>query len=330
LTDLERVAEVSERLLHEVGRAIVGKREALELVLLGLLADGHVLLEDFPGLAKTLIARSFAQVTRLTFTRIQFTPDLLPSDVTGSSIYNQRSGDFEFRPGPIFTNLLLGDEINRAPPKTQSALLEAMQERQVTVEGETHALERPFLVVATQNPIEYEGTYPLPEAQLDRFLLRARVGYPERDDEWRVLEQRLERAQDEIELEPVVDRETLLELQRAVERVHVAESIGYYIVDLVAATRSTPRVQVGASPRGGLALLKLSRCRAAVHGRDFVTPEDVKAVAVPALAHRLILKPELWVQRISADDVVRETLDAVPTPPAEDLALAQDRSARDT
>ena len=330
MTDLERVAEVSERLLDEVGRAIVGKREALELVLLGLLADGHVLLEDFPGLAKTLIARSFAQVTRLTFTRIQFTPDLLPSDVTGSSIYNQRSGDFEFRPGPIFTNLLLGDEINRAPPKTQSALLEAMQERQVTVEGETHALERPFLVVATQNPIEYEGTYPLPEAQLDRFLLRARVGYPERDDEWRVLEQRLERAQDEIELEPVVDRETLLELQRAVERVHVAESIGYYIVDLVAATRSTPRVQVGASPRGGLALLKLSRCRAAVHGRDFVTPEDVKAVAVPALAHRLILKPELWVQRISADDVVRETLDAVPTPPAEDLALAQDRSARDT
>ena len=330
MTDLERVAEVSERLLDEVGRAIVGKREALELVLLGLLADGHVLLEDFPGLAKTLIARSFAQVTRLTFTRIQFTPDLLPSDVTGSSIYNQRSGDFEFRPGPIFTNLLLGDEINRAPPKTQSALLEAMQERQVTVEGETHALERPFLVVATQNPIEYEGTYPLPEAQLDRFLLRARVGYPERDDEWRVLEQRLERAQDEIELEPVVDRETLLELQRAVERVHVAESIGYYIVDLVAATRSTPRVQVGASPRGALALLKLSRCRAAVHGRDFVTPEDVKAVAVPALAHRLILKPELWVQRISADDVVRETLDAVPTPPAEDLALARDRSARDT
>src|SRR2546426_12641096 len=319
-----------DRIIEEVERAVIGKRDALELVLLGFLADGHVLIEDFPGLAKTLIARSFAQVFDMEFARIQFTPDLMPSDVTGSSVYNQRTGDFEFRPGPIFTNLLLGDEINRAPPKTQSALLEAMQERQVTVEGETHALERPFLVVATQNPIEYEGTYPLPEAQLDRFLLRARVGYPERDDEWRVLEQRLERAQDEIELEPVVDRETLLELQRAVEQVHVAESIGYYIVDLVAATRSTPRVQVGASPRGGLAVLKLSRCRAAVHGRDFVTPEDVKAVAVPALAHRLILKPELWVQRISADDVVRETLDAVPTPPAEDLALAQDRTARDT
>jgi MoxR-like ATPase len=319
LSDVERVAEVSERVLDEVGRAIVGKREALELVLLGFLADGHVLLEDFPGLAKTLIARSFAQVTQLTFTRIQFTPDLLPSDVTGSSIYNQRRGDFEFRPGPIFTNLLLGDEINRAPPKTQSALLEAMQERQVTVEGATHALQRPFLVVATQNPIEYEGTYPLPEAQLDRFLLRARVGYPARDDEWAVLERRLERAQDEIELEPVADRGTLLDLQRAVEQVHVAESIGYYIVDLVASTRATPRVQVGASPRGALALLKLSRCRAAVQGRDFVTPEDVKAVAVPALAHRLILKPELWVQRINAEDVVREVLDTVPTPPAEDL-----------
>jgi MoxR-like ATPase len=319
LSDLEHVAEVSERVLDEIGRAIVGKREALELVLLGLLADGHVLLEDFPGLAKTLIARSFAQVTQLTFARIQFTPDLLPSDVTGSSIYNQRTGDFEFRPGPIFTNLLLGDEINRAPPKTQSALLEAMQERQVTVEGATHLLERPFLVVATQNPIEYEGTYPLPEAQLDRFLLRARVGYPAREDEWGMLERRLERAQDEIELGPVTDRGTLLDLQRAVEQVHVAESIGHYIVDLVDSTRTTPRVQVGASPRGALALLKLSRCRAAVQGRDFVTPEDVKAVSVPALAHRLILRPELWVQRISAEDVVREVLDTVPTPPAEDL-----------
>src|SRR2546428_188703 len=308
-----------DRVIEEVERAVVGKREALELVLLGFLADGHVLVEDFPGLGKTLIARSFAQVFAMDFGRVQFTPDLMPSDVTGSSVFNQRTGDFEFRPGPIFTNLLLGDEINRARPKTQSALLEAMQERQVTVEGETHALERPFLVVATQNPIEYEGTYPLPEAQLDRFLLRARIGYPERDDEWRVLEQRLERAQDEIELEPVVDRETLLELQRAVEQVHVAESIGYYIVDLVAATRSTPRVQVGASPRGALALLKLSRCRAAVQGRDFVTPDDVKAVAVPALSHRLMLRPELWVQRVRPEDVVRESLETVPTPAAEDL-----------
>jgi MoxR-like ATPase len=289
-------------------------------VLLGFLADGHVLIEDFPGLAKTLIARSFAQAFDMKFTRIQFTPDLMPSDVTGSSIYNQRSGDFEFRPGPIFTNLLLGDEINRAPPKTQAALLEAMQERQVTIEGHTNALERPFLVVATQNPIEYEGTYPLPEAQLDRFLLRLRVGYPGRDDEWALLEQRLERAADEIELTSVTDRNGLIEMQQALEQVHVSPAVGYYIVDLVAATRASQRAQVGASPRGALALLKLSRAKAVLDGRDFVTPEDVKAVAVPALAHRLMLKPELWVQRVRPEDVVQEVLDTVPTPAAEDLA----------
>ena len=316
----ERVAEVADAILTEVERAVVGKRDVLELVLLGLLADGHVLLEDYPGLAKTLAARSFAQVTEMTFTRVQFTPDLLPADVTGGSIYDQRSGDFQFRPGPIFTNLLLGDEINRAPPKTQAALLEAMQERQVTSEGVTRPLEPPFLVIATQNPIEYEGTYPLPEAQLDRFLLRVRFGYPEPDDEWRMLERRLERGSDEVRLSPVVDRAMLLELQHAMESVHVAESIGRYIVEIVGATRQSPRVQVGASPRGALALLKLSRCRAAVRGRDFVTPEDVKAVASPALAHRLMLKPELWVQRVRAEDVVAETLETVPTPRAEDLA----------
>jgi len=316
---LDRVAAVSERVLDEVERAIVGKREALELILIALLADGHVLLEDYPGLAKTLIARSFAQVTDLRFTRIQFTPDLMPSDVTGSSIFNQRSGDFEFRSGPIFTNLLLGDEINRAPPKTQAALLEAMQERQVTIEGTSYPLERPFLVIATQNPIEYEGTYPLPEAQLDRFILRTSIGYPSRDHEWEMLERRVERQRDEIDLERVVDRETLLELQRAAETVYVAQSLGYYMVDLVAATRESPRVQVGASPRGTLALLKLSRCKAAVEGRDFVTPDDVKTVAVPALTHRVMLRPELWVQRVSSDDVVRQAIETVPTPPAEDV-----------
>jgi len=289
-------------------------------VLLGFLADGHVLIEDFPGLAKTLIARSFAQAFDMTFARIQFTPDLMPSDVTGSSIFNQRTGDFEFRPGPIFTNLLLGDEINRAPPKTQAALLEAMQERQVTIEGRTNELERPFLVIATQNPIEYEGTYPLPEAQLDRFLLRLRVGYPDRDAEWAVLEQRVERAADEIELSPVTDRNGLLEMQQALERVHVSQPVGYYMVDLVAATRASQRAQVGASPRGALALLKLSRAKALLDGRDFVTPEDVKGVAVHALSHRLMLKPELWVQRVRPEDVVREVLDTVPTPAAEDLA----------
>jgi MoxR-like ATPase len=276
-----------------------------------------VLIEDFPGLAKTLTARAFAQVTSIGFTRIQFTPDLMPSDVTGSSIYNQRDADFEFRPGPIFTNLLLADEINRAPPKTQAALLEAMQERQVTIEGMTHQLAPPFLVLATQNPIEYEGTYPLPEAQLDRFMLRVGVGYPQREDEWEVLERRLERATDEVELEPVVGRDELLEMQRAVEQVHVERSVGLYMVDLVAATRDAPGIQVGASPRGSLALLKLSRCRAALAGRDFVIPEDVKAVAVPALAHRLSLRPELWVQRLRPEDLVLELLDRVPTPKAE-------------
>ena len=327
MSELETTAERCERLLAEVERAVVGKRQALELVLLGLLADGHVLIEDYPGLAKTLIARSFAQVTGMEFSRVQFTPDLMPSDVTGSSIYNQRSSDFEFRPGPIFTNLLLADEINRAPPKTQAALLEAMQERQVTIEGKTHPLARPFVVLATQNPIEYEGTYPLPEAQLDRFLLRMSVGYPSRDDEWQVLAQRADRRADEIELRPVVDRDTLIAMQGAIEDVHVSEAVGLYMVDVVAATRNASSIQVGASPRGSLALLKLSRCRAALHGRDFVTPEDVKAVAVPALAHRLTLRPELWVQRVSAEDVVRERLDTVPTPAAEDL---EPRAARDT
>jgi MoxR-like ATPase len=314
------VAERCESILAEVERAIVGKREALELVLIGFLADGHVLLEDFPGLAKTLMARSFAQVCDMEFSRIQFTPDLMPSDVTGSAIFNQRAGDFEFRPGPIFTNLLLGDEINRAPPKTQAALLEAMQERQVTIEGETRALGPPFLVIATQNPIEYEGTYPLPEAQLDRFLLRLGVGYPGREDEWQLLDRRLDRATDEIELNRTVDRAALLELQAAIEGIHVSEPVGYYMVDVVAATRASVRVQVGASPRGTLALLKASRARAALEGRDFVTPDDVKAVAVPALAHRLMLRPELWVQRVRPDDVVREALATVPTPAAEDVA----------
>ena len=309
------VGRLAGRVLDEVERAVVGKRDALELVLLGLLADGHVLLDDFPGLAKTLIARSFAQVVSLRFARVQFTPDLMPSDVTGSSIYNQRLGDFEFRPGPVFTNLLLGDEINRSPPKTQAALLEAMQERQVTIDGVTRPLERPFLVVATQNPIEYEGTYPLPEAQLDRFLMRIGIGYPDRTAELELLARRLDRGRDEVELETVVDRDELLAMQRAVERVHANEGILAYAVDLVTATRESPQVQVGASPRGTLALLKLSRAKAALEGRDFVTPDDVKLVAVPALAHRITLRPELWIQGVQTDDVVRDCLDSCPAPP---------------
>jgi MoxR-like ATPase len=317
--ELAELRDRASRVLDEIERAIVGKRDALELILLAILCDGHVLLEDYPGLAKTLIARSFAQTTSLEFARIQFTPDLMPSDVTGSSIFDQRSADFRFLPGPIFTNLLLADEINRAPPKTQAALLEAMQERQVTTEGETRPLPAPFVVLATQNPIEYEGTYPLPEAQLDRFLMRVGVGYPSREHEIEMLARRLERGEDELALDIVVDAATLVAMQRALEHVHVSEAIEGYIVDLVAATRASARLAVGASPRGSLALLKLSRAKAAVAGRDFVVPEDVKAIAVPALAHRLTLRPELWVQRVRGEDVVAEGLESVPTPPAEDV-----------
>ena len=320
--EIPDLRERAGRVLDEVERAIVGKRDALELILLALLCDGHVLLEDYPGLAKTLIARSFAQATSLEFSRIQFTPDLMPSDVTGSSIFDQRTTEFTFLPGPIFANLLLADEINRAPPKTQAALLEAMQERQVTTEGKTRPLPRPFVVLATQNPIEYEGTYPLPEAQLDRFLMRVGVGYPSREHEIEMLARRLGRGEDDIELDTVVDTATLVEMQRALEQVHVSESIEGYIVDLVAATRSSRRLAVGASPRGSLALLKLSRAKAAVAGRDFVVPEDVKAIAIPALAHRLTLRPELWVQRVRGEDIVAEALESVPTPPAEDVLEA--------
>jgi MoxR-like ATPase len=302
--ELGEVRDRGGAILDEVERAIVGKRETLELILIGALADGHILLEDYPGLAKTLIARSLAQATSLDFSRIQFTPDLMPSDVTGSSVFDQRSTEFTFIPGPIFTNLLLADEINRAPPKTQAALLEAMQERQVTSEGDTRPLDQPFLVLATQNPIEYEGTYPLPEAQLDRFLLRIGVGYPTREHEIEMLSRRIERGDDEVQLSPIVDTATFVEMQRALEQVYVAGAIEGYIVDLVAATRASKRLAVGASPRGSLALLKLSRAKAALDGRDFVVPEDVKAVAVPALAHRLMLRPELWVQRVRGEDVV--------------------------
>jgi MoxR-like ATPase len=320
--DLQEVRDRGGAVLDEIERAIVGKRAALELILAAVLCDGHVLLEDYPGLAKTLTARSFAQATSLQFSRIQFTPDLMPSDVTGSSVFDQRTAEFTFLPGPIFTNLLLADEINRAPPKTQAALLEAMQEQQVTTEGKTRPLEAPFIVLATQNPIEYEGTYPLPEAQLDRFLIRIGIGYPSREHELEMLARRLERGDDELELHPVVDAPTLVAMQHALEQVHVSDSISGYIVDLVTTTRSSKRLAVGASPRGSLALLKLSRAKAALDGRDFVVPEDVKAIAIPALAHRLTLRPELWVQRVRGEDVVAEALATVPTPPAEDSLRA--------
>jgi MoxR-like ATPase len=320
---IEEIAERARQILDEVERAVIGKRDVLELVLVAMLCDGHVLIDDLPGLAKTLAARSFARVTGLEFQRIQFTPDLMPSDVTGASIYNQKTAEFLFREGPVFTNLLLADEINRAPAKTQSALLEAMQERQVTTEGTTRQLPRPFLVIATQNPIEYEGTYPLPEAQLDRFLVRLQVGYPSPADEEAILKARLDRAVEDVRLEPIMDATTLSAMQAGIEQVHVADSVTRYVVALVEATRVSPRLQVGASPRGSLALLKLSRARAAMDRRDYVVPDDVKWAAVPALAHRLILRPELWVQRLRAEAVVEECLASVAAPSAEEAAPAR-------
>ena len=313
---LPEVSAQAGRILDEVQRAVVGKRDSLVLVLSGILAGGHVLIEDLPGLGKTLAARSFAQTLGLTFTRAQFTPDLLPADLTGSFIYDQRIAEFEFRPGPLFTGLLLADEINRTPPKTQAALLEAMQERQVTVEGQTFPLAPPFHVIATANPVEYEGTYPLPEAQLDRFLMRVSFGYPTRDQEWDVLGRRLARQQEEQTLAPVTDSAGLLAMQAAIETVTVEESVGRYCVALAAGTREHPQVLMGSSPRGALALMLTARAYAVVSGRDYVIPEDVKAVAPSVLAHRVTVKPELWMSDVSGASVVRSVLAQVETPGA--------------
>jgi MoxR-like ATPase len=308
------VQELATAVADAVEQAIIGKREAVEMVLFALLADGHVLIEDLPGLGKTLLARSFAQVCAMDFARIQFTPDLIPSDITGASIYDRSSGSFTFERGPIFTNILLADEINRAPGKTQAALLEAMEERQVTLENTTRQLEAPFLVLATQNPIEYEGTYPLPEAQLDRFLVRIAIGYPSEDAERDILLERSRRRRERIELEPICDQQALRAMQAAIEEVHVAPPLAEYAVAIARATRDSPQLAVGASPRGSLALMKLARARAAYLGRDFVTPDDIKAVSIPALAHRLTLAPELWVQRIDPAEAVRAAVASVPVP----------------
>jgi len=311
---LTEVSRLARALMAELGKAVVGKREFLELLVVGVLADGHILLEDLPGLAKTLTAKTLATALGLAFKRIQFTPDLLPSDVTGTHIFNPRDAAFELRKGPVFTQLLLGDEINRAPPKTQAALLEAMQEGQVTLEGERLALPKPFLVIATQNPIEFEGTFPLPEAQVDRFLMRLSIGYPSPEAEAEMLRQRRTRGQDDVSVAAVTDASTLLAARGALEQVHVEADLERYMVALVDATRHNPHVQIGASPRGSLALLKLSRANAALAGREYVLPDDIKTVAGPALGHRLILEPDLWMKPTATQEVLDDILMRVPVP----------------
>jgi MoxR-like ATPase len=310
----EESAAAAGRILDAIETVVVGRRRVLELVLLGVLGRGHVLLEDVPGVGKTMIARCFSEALGLSFRRVQFTPDLLPADLTGLSVYNQGTAEFEFRPGPVFTQLLLADEINRTPPKTQAALLEAMAEEQVTSDGDTRPLPQPFVVLATDNPIEYEGTYALPEAQLDRFLLRVRLGYLAAEQEEELLARRLRRGSATPTVARVVGAETVLAMRESLETVQVEPVILRYVVALVEATRDHAHVTVGASPRGGLALVALARGQAMLRGRDYVTPEDVKDVAVPALAHRLSLRPELWVRRVTGDDVVGEILTTTAVP----------------
>jgi MoxR-like ATPase len=309
--------ETAKPILDEVSKVIIGKQDKIEAALIALLSDGHVLIEDYPGLAKTLLAKSIAAATSLTFKRVQFTSDLLPADITGSYILNRNTSKFELRRGPIFTNILLADEINRAPPRTQSALLEAMQEKQVTIEGDTIPMEKPFWVIATQNPIEYEGTYPLPEAQLDRFIMKLDIGYPTRSDEVAILEQRHARAKDDVDVSPVVDSAALMLMQQEVEKVHVDQALSEYMVEIVEATRMHRDVELGASPRGSLALMKLSKARTWLRQGSFVLPDDVKAVAVYALSHRLILKPERWMSGVKSRDVISQVLEQVPVPKVE-------------
>lgn len=309
-----QVAERSGRIIQEVEKAIIGKQTVLRYIMAAILADGHILLEDYPGLGKTLLANSFATALGLSFRRIQFTPDLLPGDITGGYIFNRGTSQFELRKGPIFAHIVLADEINRASPKTQSALLEAMQERQVTIEGETMPLPDPFIVLATQNPIEYEGTFPLPEAQLDRFMMKLAVGYPSASEEQAILRGRRQRKQDAFHLQAVTDGAELRAMRQVVEEVTVDDDLEKYIVALVNATRQESRVVVGASPRGSLALLKLARSLAAIEGRSYTVPDDIKQFAVPALSHRLILEPDLWSRRQAAEGIVQGLLSSVPVP----------------
>jgi MoxR-like ATPase len=318
--ELKEVVTITDSIITEIEKAVIGKREQLKKIMAACLASGgHVLLEDYPGLAKTLIANSFATVLGLNFKRIQFTPDLLPGDITGGYIFDRTQNQFSLRKGPLFANIILADEINRASPRTQSALLEAMQEYQVTLEGETMKLPDPFIVIATQNPIEYEGTFPLPEAQLDRFILKLSIGYPSQQEEQEILKSRRERRKDDFSLKPVIDAAGLLDMRQAVEGVYLDSDIENYIVRLVVATRLNRKVVVGSSPRGSLALLKLSRAWAAMHGRSYVIPDDIKVFAGPALVHRLILEPELWTERLAPEGVINDVLRSVPVPVIKDI-----------
>ncbi len=314
MTDIQDVSTLSQKVIAEVERAVVGKRGLLEMIMSAALAGGHVLLEDYPGLGKTLVARSFAAVLGLDFKRIQFTPDLLPGDITGGYIFNRTKNKFELRKGPIFANILLADEINRASPKTQSALLEAMQEGQVTLEGETLPLPEPFLVLATQNPIEYEGTFPLPEAQVDRFMLKLTVGYPSLEEEREILHRRRERKQDEVVLRRMADAKKLLAMRAVIESVHVEADLENYIAALVHATRADRRAAVGSSPRGSLSFLKIARAHAAVSGREYILPDDIKHYATPVLSHRLILQPEYWMSNAVTGEVIADALRKTPVP----------------
>jgi len=312
---IAEVAELSNVVISEVEKAVIGKRPVLDKIMAALLAPGgHIVLEDYPGLAKTLIANSFSTALGMTFKRIQFTPDLLPGDITGGYVYDREQNRFSLRKGPLFANIILADEINRASPRTQSALLEAMQEFQATIEGETLKLPEPFIVIATQNPIEYEGTFPLPEAQLDRFIMKLSIGYPSMEDEQDILHRRRERKSDAFELHPITNTEGLLAMRQAVEEVYLETDIEKYIVELVSRTRQHRQIAVGSSPRGTLALLKLARAWAAMQGRAYIIPDDVKEFAHPALSHRLILEPDLWTVRKAAEDLIDELLRIVPVP----------------
>lgn len=309
-----------EKVLENLERVVVGKRQSLELIVIGLLCQGHVLIEDVPGVGKTVMARSLARSLDCSFNRIQFTPDMLPSDVTGVSIYNQQKREFEFRAGPVMGQIILADEINRATPKTQAALLEAMEERQVTVDGVTHVLPKPFMVLATQNPIEYEGTFPLPEAQLDRFLLRIRIGYPSLPNEIRILEE--QQLQHPIEtLKSVVKSENILEVIENIKKIYVSSAIKRYIVELTGRTRQSDDVYLGASPRGSLALFRTGQARAALLGRDHVLPDDIQEMAVPVLGHRIIVGPAARLREVSSDRIVREIVENLPVPGGDYRAL---------